>query len=62
LEHVTIARTSTSDDPWTYAEAMSHPDTAEWDATCKEEMNSFQHMGVYKVVPRPKGRKVVGSK
>jgi len=51
LEHATITHTSTSDDPWMYAEAMSHPDAAKWDATCKEEMNSFQCMGVYEVVP-----------
>jgi len=41
---------------------MSCLDAAKWDAVCKEEMNSFQHMGVYEVVPQPKGRKVIGSK
>ena len=49
-------------DPRTYAEAMSRPDTAEWEAACEDEHCAFERMGVYEVVPRPKDRKVVGSK
>ena len=49
-EHATVACTSTSDDPQMYAKAMSRPDAAKWDAAC-EEMNSFQRMRVYEVVP-----------
>jgi len=52
-KHATVTCTSTSqaNDPRTYAEAMSCLDAAKWDAVCKEEMNSFQCMGVYEVVP-----------
>jgi Reverse transcriptase (RNA-dependent DNA polymerase) len=49
-------------DPQTYAEAMARPDANEWEAACVAEMSIFDHMGVYKIVPRPKDRKVVGSK
>src|SRR6266702_5797983 len=49
-------------DPRTYAEAMACPDAAEWEVTCQEEMHAFEHMGVYEVVPRPRGKNVVGSK
>jgi hypothetical protein len=45
-----------------YVEAMARPDTAEWDVACDNEKRAFEHMGVYEVVPRPKDRKVVGSK
>ena len=48
--------------PWTYAEAISYPNAANWDTACKEEIKTFQQMGVYKIVPQPKGRKVIGSK
>ena len=41
---------------------MARPDAAEWEVACKDEKRSFELMGVYEVVPRPKGRKVVGSK
>ena len=45
-----------------YAEAMAHPDAAEWEMACEAEKRAFEHMGVYEVVPCPKGRKVVGSR
>jgi hypothetical protein len=45
-----------------YAEAMACQDTAEWDAACKDERCSFERMGVYKIIPRLKDCKVVGSK
>jgi hypothetical protein len=41
---------------------MACPDVAQWEAACEDEIRSFQRLGVYKVVPRPKDRKVVGSK
>ena len=41
---------------------MSHPDAAEWDTACEDEIRSFKNMGIYETVPRPKDRKVVGSK
>jgi hypothetical protein len=52
----------TDADPRTYREAMSRPDAAEWEVACQAEMRSFEHMSVYEVVPRPKGKNVVGSK
>ena len=41
---------------------MAQADAAEWEATCEAEHCTFEHMGMYKVMPRPQGRKVVGSK
>ena len=46
----------------TYKKAMVRSDAAEWDAACKDEIHNFQQMGVYNVVPRPNGHKIVGSK
>ncbi len=41
---------------------MKRSDAAEWDVACEDEIRMFQQMGVYDVVPRPDGRKVIGSK
>jgi hypothetical protein len=41
---------------------MARPDAAEWEVVCEAERHAFEHMGMYEVVPHPKGRKVVGSK
>jgi hypothetical protein len=41
---------------------MARPDAAEWELACDDKKRSFKTMGVYEIVPRPKGRKVVGSK
>jgi hypothetical protein len=41
---------------------MAHPDAADWDAACEDELRTFQQMGVYEVVPWPKDQKVMGSK
>jgi hypothetical protein len=41
---------------------MASPDTAEWLAACEEEMWTWKDLDVYDVVPRPKGRKIIGSK
>jgi hypothetical protein len=49
-------------EPKTYNEAMASPDTSEWLATCEEEMQTWKDLEVYNIVPRPKGRKVIGSK
>jgi len=57
-----VAQANNAIDPHTYAEAMSHPDTAEWEAACEDEHCTFEHMGVYEVIPCPKDRKVMGSK
>ena len=61
-ERAEVAQSETTVDPRTYAEAMSHPDAVQWEMACADEMHAFEHMGVYEVVPRPEGRKVVGSK
>jgi hypothetical protein len=61
-EHATVAQDVTMSDPRTYAQAMARPDAAEWELACDDERRAFERMGVYEVVPRPKGRKVVGSK
>lgn len=61
-EHASVARTDMATVPKTYAEAMGRPDVARWEAACQEERLSFEAMGVYEVVPRPEGRKVIGSK
>ena len=41
---------------------MASPDTAEWLATCKEEMRMWKDLDVYDVVPWLKGHKVIRSK
>jgi hypothetical protein len=41
---------------------MARPDAAQWELACMSELRAFETMGVYEVVPRPKDRKVVGSK
>lgn len=61
-EHARVAKIDDAGDPRTYAEAMMRPDATEWEAACEAEKRVFEHMGVYEVVPRPKGRKVVGSR
>ena len=61
-EHACMAKIDDAGDPRTYAEAMMHPDATEWEAAWEAEKRIFEHMGVYEVVPRPKGQKVVGSR
>jgi len=61
-EKAKVARTDATGDPRTYAQAMARTDAAEWEVACEAERRAFERMGVYEVVPRPKGRKVVGSK
>jgi hypothetical protein len=61
-KHAHVAKADETSDPRSYAEAMAHPDAAEWEIVCDAEKRAFEHMEVYKVVPRPKGRKVVGSR
>jgi hypothetical protein len=41
---------------------MAHSDAAEWKLACNNEHCTFEHMGIYKVIPCLKGQKVVGSK
>ena len=60
-EHARVAKANNTGDPRTYAEAMARPDAADWEMACDAERRTFESMGVYDVVPCPKGRKVVGS-
>jgi hypothetical protein len=62
VELARVAKADNASDPRTYAEAMRRPDAAEWEIACDAEKHAFEHMGVYEVVPRPKGRKIIGSK
>ena len=57
--NVALADTS---EPKSYDEAMASLDAAEWLATCEEEMWTWKELDVYDIVPRPKGRKIIGSK
>ena len=61
-EKAKVAQVDTPADPCTYTQAMARADAAEWEVACEAERRAFEHMGVYKIVPRPKGQKVVGSK
>jgi len=61
-EQANVVLTDKTNDPRTYKEAMAHSDAAEWDVACEDEIRNFQQIGVYDVVPRLKGHKVVGSK
>jgi hypothetical protein len=56
-----VAKTNSEGDPCTYADAMACSNMAEWELVCDAEKRAFDNMGVYNVVPRPKGQKVVGS-
>jgi len=62
VEQANIVLMDKTNDPRTFEEAMVRSDAAKWDMACKDEIHNFQQMGVYDVVLRPKGRKVVGSK
>jgi hypothetical protein len=57
-----MAQDDAVSDPRNYAEAMARPNATKWEAVCDDERHVFERMSIYKVVPRPKGRKVVGSK
>jgi len=59
-EHASVARTDKATEPKTWADALARPEL--WEAACQEERQLFGAMGVYEVVPRPEGRKVIGSK
>jgi len=61
-EQANIVLADKTGDPRMYKEAMVRSDAAKWDVACEDEIRNFQQMGVYDVVPWPKGRKVVGSK
>lgn len=41
---------------------MSLPDTAQWEMVCTDKMRTFEHTGMYEIVPCPEGWKIIGSK
>ena len=45
--------------PMTYQEALSGPEAARWRGAFEAEMRSLKENGVYTVVDRPHGKKVV---
>ena len=49
-------------DPLTYAEAMFHPDGAQWRAACTEEIEQFVCQNIFDMVPKPESCKVVNCK
>jgi hypothetical protein len=61
-EKAKVAHADVTGNLCTYAQAMARPDAAEWEVACEAKRCAFEHMGVYKVIPHLKGRKVVGSK
>ncbi|HEX4706357.1 MAG TPA: reverse transcriptase domain-containing protein, partial [Candidatus Udaeobacter sp.] len=61
-EQARVAIANDDSDPRTYAEAMSRPDASQWELACDDEKRAFERLGVYEVVPRPKDRKIVGSR
>jgi len=49
-------------EPLSYAEVMRHSDTEQWKEAALEELNAHSTNGTWKLVPRPTGKKVIGSK
>ena len=49
-------------DPLSYDDTMSRQDAAEWRKACQAELNMFKKQGLYKEVPKPCNRKIVGCK
>jgi hypothetical protein len=49
-------------EPLSYAEALQRPDAEQWKHAALEELNAHSTNGTWKLVPRPAGKKVIGSK
>jgi Reverse transcriptase (RNA-dependent DNA polymerase)/gag-polypeptide of LTR copia-type/GAG-pre-integrase domain len=49
-------------DPLTFHDAMSREDCEQWKNACNEELETLKKFGVFEEVPRPRDRKIVGSK
>ena len=49
-------------EPLSYAKAMRRPDAEQWKQAALEELNAHSTNGTWKLVPRPTGKKVIGSK
>src|SRR5437762_5381688 len=58
-----LSRILKPDEPRTFREAVKHPmHSKEWRKAIQEEFDSIIRNGTWKLVPRPKGQKVVSSK
>jgi hypothetical protein len=49
-------------EPLSYAEALRCPDAEQWKHAALEELNAHSTNGTWTLVPRPAGKKVIGSK
>jgi hypothetical protein len=49
-------------EPLSYSEALRRPDAEQWKHAALEELNAHSTNGTWKLVPRPAGKKVIGSK
>lgn len=50
------------DEPRTCEEAISSEESAEWEASAIEEIEALDKNGIWEIVARPKGQKIVGRK
>jgi len=58
-----VAYSSTSAaEPLSYSEALRRPDAEQWKQAALEELNAHSTNGTWELVPRPKGKKIIGSK
>ena len=57
-----VNRAKIDEDPPTYKAAMSHPDAAQWQIACAEELETFKRMKLYETVDKPTDQKIVDSK
>ena len=62
MTHANMAKVDKSNDPKTYSEAMRRSDAVHWEMACEQERKAFKGMGVYTIVPRLQGHKIMGSK
>jgi hypothetical protein len=49
-------------EPLSYAEALRCHDAEQWKQATLEELNAHSTNGTWKLVPRPTGKKMIGSK
>ena len=58
---VTYSSTSAAE-PLSYSKALRRPDAEQWKQAALEELNAHSTNGTWELVPRPKGKKIIGSK
>ena len=47
--------------PLSYSEALRRPNAKQWKQAALEELNAYSTNGTWELVPRPKGKKIIGS-